>query len=565
MSNSLIPVSKITTGNNPRRKFNPKKMAEMVESIRAQNLLQPILVRPIANGLYELVAGERRLRSFKVAFGPESSIPALVREMSDEEAKAAALTENTERDPMTEVEEAEAAAKVLGDCLGNRAEAARRLGWEPERLDRRLALMYASEAVRQALQDENIYLGHAELLAACRKESQDAALAILLTSPKKLSVAELKAYLNKNALHLESAIFNKDACAGCHHNSANQGQLFGEAISSGRCTNKQCYDAKTEAEIASRADALKDEFQVIRIARAGENMTLIPLVAEGPKGVGVEQAAACRTCKDFGAVVSAVPDKLGRVYTNMCLNVPCNQRHVAERVKAEAKAAATQNDNTPTTDAAPAGQQGSETVGAAGKEPNGTGIQVKAASSEPSNRVKEYREEIWRQIFERNIPKLAVTENRMVLLAICLTRPSMLNSLALAEALGNKVGKGGMMKVTEMLQAVSKMDKEGFASALSHIAAQVNGAGSPMPIEDITGILKFFGIQVAANWRVCKEFFDLLTKTELDAVCEEVGIKQAMGAAYAKARNGSKPEFVAATLALQDFDYVGRIPKLMSF
>lgn len=566
MSNNRIPIAKITKGTNPRRKFVPSKMRDLEESIRAQDLLQPILVRPLANGEYQLIAGERRLRSYKVVFGPDSSIPALVREMNDEDAKAAALAENTEREPMTEIEEAEAAATILGDCLGNRTEAARRLGWEPSRLDRRLALMHASDAVRQALQDEKIFLGHAELLAACRKESQDAALAILLTSPKQLTVAELKAYLDTNALHLEHAIFNKDDCAGCHHNSDNQGQLFGEAISTGRCTNKLCFDTKTGAEITSRADALKDEFQVIRIARAGENMTLISLVAEGQKGVGVEQAAACKTCKDFGAVVSAVPDKLGRVFKNMCMNLPCNQKHVAARVMAESQASVKQD--AVGTPAEATGAQKGQPTGAATKGSTGATDTTKApakASSEPSNRVKEYREEIWRQIFERNIPKLAIADNRMVLLAICLTRPSMLNSLSLSEALDDKVGKGGMMKVTEMLESVSKMDKEAFASALSHIAARVNGAGSPMPIDDVTGVLKFFGIQVAANWRVCKEFFDLLTKNELDAVCEETGIKQAMGPAYAKVRNGGKPEFVTAALAVENFDYVAKIPKLMSY
>lgn len=86
-----------------------------------------------------------------------------------------------------------------------------------------------------------------------------------------------------------------------------------------------------------------------------------------------------------------------------------------------------------------------------------------------------------------------------------------------------------------------------------------------MSIEDITGILKFYDIKVASYWKVGKSFFDLLTKNELDAVCEEIGIKQAMGATYAKARNGSKDEFIAAALAVPDFDYAGRIPKLMSY
>ncbi len=556
-------MSKIVTGNNPRRYFDPVKMHEMEESIRAQNLLQPILVRPIGDQ-FELVAGERRLRSYVAVFGPESSIPAFVREMSDEDAKAAALAENVERANMTPVEEAEASARVLGDCKGDRAEAAKRLGWSRETLDKRLALMYASDKVREALQEKKILLGHAELLAGCRKESQDAAVTHLLSLEKTMTVGELKTYLENHAQHLANAIFNKDGCTACHHNSANQAQLFAEAITSGRCTNKLCFEAKTNDEVNARAEALKDEFQVVRIVRPGENMTLIPLAGEGPKGVGVDQAKACQTCKDFGAVVSAVPDKMGRVFKNMCMNVSCNQQHVSDRLKAEALASSKANAET---QAAKPGEPAGKSAAAEGKAKVTSAAKTasKGASSEPSNRVKEFREKLWRMIFEKAIPKLPIGSNRAVLMAICLTRPSVLSSAALSKAVEGVISPAASTGTTAMLKVVSNLDQAQLGSALNSIAASVNGGGSPMCIEDITGILKFYDIKVANHWKVGKSFFDLLTKNELDAVCEEIGIKDAMGSTYAKARNGSKDEFVAATLAVPNFDYTGRIPKLMSY
>lgn len=563
----VLPVKDIVIvpGHNPRTSIDPVALAELAETIKAVGLMQPILVRLI-NGIYELVAGERRLRAFIIAFGEESSIPVFIRVMNDEASANGAMIENIDREPMSEVDEAEAAAKVLARYNGDRDETARRLGWKRPMLDARLALMYASDKVRAALQAKKILLGHAELLAACRKESQDAAVDHLLTQEKMMTVAELKAYLETNALVLDSAIFEKTECAACHHNSGNQASLFAEAISGGRCTNKQCFDAKTEAQINAQVEALKDEFQVVRVVRPGDNLTVIQLVAEGPKGVGKDQASACKVCKDFGAVVSSVPDKLGREYKNMCMNVTCNTQHVAAKLKAEKEAAKTQ----------PADAGGSE-AGPKTTEPGAKAPDAKAgaatkstpkvaASSEPSNRVKEYREKLWRKIFARAVGKLAVADNRMVLMALCLTNPSVINRFALSKALepvmtANSVTNGP----AELLSVISQLDQAQLGSALNHIAASVNDSGNALAIKDVSGILKFFDIKIENYWKVDKTFIDLLTKNEIDAVCEEIGIKTAMGAEYAKLRNGPKEEYITAVVSVKDFDYRGRIPTLVRY
>lgn len=563
---SSFTAGQILSGRNPRQFFCPDLQKDLEESIRTQGVLQPILIRPIANNQFSLVAGERRLRAFKSVFGDNAEIPVLVRQMTDEEADAAALVENIERADMTPVEEAEAAARLLGQCKGDRDDTAKRLGWSKSTLDKRLALMYASEKVRAALQEKKIHLGHAELLSACRKESQDTALDHLLTQEKMMTVSELKAYLETNALHLDGAIFDKVDCTACHHNSGNQATLFAEAISGGRCTNKQCFDQKTEAKINDQVKVLSDEYQVVRIFRPGDNLTVINLVADGPKGVGQEQALACKVCKDYGAVISTVPDKLGREYKGMCMNVPCHTQHVAAKLKAENAASKAQASNPEpgTTDATPPTQAGSKepktATSAAAAKPA-----TKPASSEPSNRVKEHREKLWRLIFEKAIAKLPVAENRMVLMALCLTNPSVLSKSALAKVLEPLLGSNASKGPADLMKAISNLDQAQLGGALNHIAACVNDGQSPLGIKDVTGILKFFNVKVENYWKVDKTFFDLLTKNELDAVCEEIGIKAAMGNLYAKARNGSKEEFTTAVLAVKDFEYRGCIPKLVSY
>ena len=186
---STIPLSRIIKGKNPRTEFNENDMESLLASVKAQGILQPILVRPHGND-YELVAGERRYRAALMAFGQDYEIPALIREMTDAEASEAALVENIQRSNMSPTEEAVAASEIVGRLNGDRDEAALCLGWSRTTLDKRLALMNCSTTVRTALNKREILLGHAELLAALAQTSQDKILPIIISEKK--SVAELK-------------------------------------------------------------------------------------------------------------------------------------------------------------------------------------------------------------------------------------------------------------------------------------------------------------------------------------------------------------------------------------
>lgn len=558
-----VLVSSIQPGQNPRRKFEQAAMQSLEDSIRAQGLHTAILVRHLNDGSLQLVAGERRLRAFKAVYGENALIPALVKPMTDEEAHAAATSENTERQNMTPVEEAEAAAKILGDSRGDRAEAAKRMGWSLSTLDSRLGLMNAISTVREALQDDKILLGHAELIAACRKESQEAALQHLLSRDKLPTVGELKQLIEQLANSLEKAIFPKDDCAGCHHNSSNQGALFGEAIAAGRCTNKQCYDDKTNAVVVARAKILEDEYQVVRIVRTGENLTLTPLRTEGANGVGPEQAKACRTCKDFGAVVSAVPDKMGNVYKDMCMNVVCNKEKAAAFTKSQQAPAPKQdNANGPTADnsATPSTKSAPAKGGSKDKQQA-----EKPASSEPSNRVKDYREAVWREMFRRAVAALPTVQNRWVLLAICMTRPSVLDHFKLAESGKALLGDEKQTSPLAVIEALANLEEKHLGQLLANIAAHVSSGSMGLELKHVTDILRFFEVPVDKYWKLSQKFCELLTKNELDAVCDEIGLKAAMGADYAKAKNGSKEDFIKAVLSVAGFEYQGAVPQLMKF
>lgn len=553
-------VGDIVVGHNPRRRRRRSAEESFGQSIQEKGVMAPVLLRLMPDGSRHLVAGGRRVHHAKAKLGEDYQIPYTARVMTDAEAKAAADIENTQREPMSPIDEADSAADVLAECGGDHDEAARQLGISPSTLTRRLGLTYATEAVRNALQDEKIKLGHAELLATCRAEAQDKIVLLLLSQEKQMSVADCKALMEKAALKLDDAIFDKNACLGCHHNSSNQGALFAETIADGRCTNKQCFDTKTQAEIEARAEALKDEFQVVKIVQLGEKLTIVPIVAEGAKGVGNEQAIACRTCKSFGAVVSAEPDRLGQVFKGMCMDVVCNTKMVATNIRA----------SQPAVTKAPGSSNGAPNVGPAVKRAGAgaapstgkTGAKADANYPEPSPRVKEYRETLWRLVYQRMVAKLDLPSNRCVLLALALYRPSVFDSNHLQTALEKTVqgsAAGGIGKTLANVRALSHQELSG---ALAHIAANT---GSSMAIDDITTVLKAFDVQLSDYWTISEKFFSILTKNEIDAVCQEIGIKAAMAAGYAKAYAGGKDDFIKAITTVEGFAYQGRIPKLIAW
>ena len=250
---TMLALSSIRPGANPRRYFDPKKHAEMVESLKLRGLLQPILVRPDPTdaGAYQIVAGGRRHKAAMEAFSPNGSVPVRILVMTDSEALEAAIDENDIRDDASETEQADAAVRVLTDCQDDRAEASRRLGWSRAKLDRRLALANLAEPVKVALDQRRIMVGHAELLAVIPADKQERALDTIVTH--SLDVSKTRELLMRVTQSLAAAIFEKVECLTCPFNSGAQRALFDTHVDDGHCTNPGCYQLKTEAAEAGNA------------------------------------------------------------------------------------------------------------------------------------------------------------------------------------------------------------------------------------------------------------------------------------------------------------------------
>lgn len=324
-----LPVDQISVqeGFNPRKFFDNHEFQQLVVSVQAEGVIQPIIVRPVAGGNgYWVVAGERRWRAANEAGLTE--IPAVVRNLSDKEARLIATVENSQRADMSPAEEAVAARDVLTDCGGDKGEALRLLGWSCIKFDARLLLLHAAPEVLDALTERKIKLGHAELLSQLPSDFQTATLAKILENG--YSVAELKSRLSSFALELSKATFDKSGCNGCPHNSSVQSSLFEEHISEGRCANRACYEQKTEAAMLEKKASLSEQYAVVFLDTERRPDSYKIICQSGAEGVGKSQfEQGCKQCAHFGALLSTSPDRLGRITEDCCFNLDCHKDKVA--------------------------------------------------------------------------------------------------------------------------------------------------------------------------------------------------------------------------------------------
>lgn len=548
----FVKVKFLVRGNNPREYFDQKELDDLTASVREHGINQPILVRPLDDGQYQIIAGERRYRAALAAHGEEFDMPVLIRHCSDSEAIILANIENTLRADMSATEEAKSAAVIVGQLKGDRDEAARQLSWSRSKLDSRLALMNCSDSVRKALNERQIKLGHAELFASLSKENQDKILSAVIE--RALSVNDLKALIEKAAAKLSAAIFDKADCNGCHHNSTVQASMFETSVTDGSCTNRPCYQAKTDAALEATKESLKDEYPVIRIVRAGDNFAQVKLRADGPTGVGEAQAEACRGCAEFGAAVSALPEHMGKVFKDQCFNTACNQEKVAARIRSEKEAKdalAKASSNASGNKDAPKGA-----AAAKGKE---QAPAVKTTVSE-GDKVKAYREKVWRVAMKKEIAA-SYERSTQYLIALALTgnirHVSQTNVTKVFEKMTGDSKATDIQKVAEQTEKLSPDQMDDAIRALAVCAMD------ELPVTELTRLAKHIKLDLTKHWEMDAEFLNLFTKSEIQVIAKAVKLDKALGDGFSKLFAEKKEQLVEKLLAVKTFDYSAIPPVLM--
>ncbi|MGN0445527.1 MAG: ParB/RepB/Spo0J family partition protein [Acutalibacteraceae bacterium] len=154
----------------PRKTFDQKALDELAESIQKNGVLQPLLVRPMSDGSYQLVAGERRWRASRIAGLTE--VPVIIKEMSDEQAMEIALIENLQREDLNPIEEAEGLQLLITRYHLTQEEAAARVGCSRPAVSNALRLLNLPESVRDMAKAGEISAGHARALLGFQDENQ---------------------------------------------------------------------------------------------------------------------------------------------------------------------------------------------------------------------------------------------------------------------------------------------------------------------------------------------------------------------------------------------------------
>lgn len=158
-----LPVARIRPGKyQPRTKMDQQALAELAASIRAQGLMQPLLVRPVDRERYELIAGERRWRAAQMA-GLEE-VPALVREVPDEAALAMSLIENIQRENLNPMEEAAGLERLIEEFRMTHEQAADAVGRSRSATTNLLRLLKLAKPVQEMVMEGALEMGHARAL-----------------------------------------------------------------------------------------------------------------------------------------------------------------------------------------------------------------------------------------------------------------------------------------------------------------------------------------------------------------------------------------------------------------
>ena len=171
-----VPVDLIDPNpRQPRREFEEEALVALSESIRSRGVLQPIVVRPLAGGRYELIAGERRLRASRLA--ELEAIPAVVRQTEDWERLDLALAENMARVDLNPVEEARACSMLVDDLGLSKAEVGRRVGKSRVAVSNLVRLLELPDEVLEAIEAGSLSEAHGRAILTCKDHEDRKALA----------------------------------------------------------------------------------------------------------------------------------------------------------------------------------------------------------------------------------------------------------------------------------------------------------------------------------------------------------------------------------------------------
>ena len=194
VANNTLPLEEIVPNKEqPRKTFDETALEELAESIRQHGVLQPLLVRPLPGGGYQLVAGERRYRASRIAGLRE--VPVVIRELSDVETMEIAIIENLQREDLNPMEEAAGFQSLIETYHMTQEEAAQRVGKSRSAVTNALRLLGLSPSVRKLVEENKLTAGHARALVPLSPSLQESAANAIIAGG--LSVRQTEALVKR--------------------------------------------------------------------------------------------------------------------------------------------------------------------------------------------------------------------------------------------------------------------------------------------------------------------------------------------------------------------------------
>lgn len=189
-SSLYLPISQVEScASQPRKQFDPESLADLADSIREHGIIQPLTVRKLQSGYYQIIAGERRWRAARMA--GLSQVPAIVIEADDRKAMELAMIENLQREDLNPIEEAEGYQVLMSQYNLTQEETAQRVGKSRSSVANSLRLLNLCPSVRAMVEDGRISNGHARAILPLSPALQEKAADAVIKSDLSVRQTEL--------------------------------------------------------------------------------------------------------------------------------------------------------------------------------------------------------------------------------------------------------------------------------------------------------------------------------------------------------------------------------------
>ena len=189
-SSLFLPISQVEScAAQPRKQFDPDALADLADSIRQHGIIQPLTVRKLQSGYYQIIAGERRWRAARMA--GLSQVPVVVIEADDRKAMELAMIENLQREDLNPMEEAEGYRTLMEQYGLTQEETSQRVGKSRSAVANALRLLHLSDEVRALVEEGKLSGGHARTLVPLTAELQKKAAAVIIKDDLSVRQTEL--------------------------------------------------------------------------------------------------------------------------------------------------------------------------------------------------------------------------------------------------------------------------------------------------------------------------------------------------------------------------------------